>query len=408
MRSPWKPGHDQQRRQRRHRHHLDQRPRHQHDERHGDTRKDVRPARLGAGAHQDRGARDRTARRHPAHERRRHIACALPKKVARHVRVLAVGVGNALADTCTLNQADQRQREGGQQHVQHEIQARQCYLGESAGDGADITDPLHQGKVQRFPVDSVQCAAAHGGGGIGGGLSGHAGGDRVDHSPQDHHQQRGDGDGDNERKLAQARAQQHDDQGQCEQTDQCGRHVRLVHVQCQVERLCNAVGVGAVIARQVAQLAEDDQHGDAVEEADHHRIGDKAHQEAEPKEAGRDLKDPHQQHHHRQGFHLPRCGHAGEPIGGGDRQRAGGGHIHVYRAGEEGGDRHSRQQRVDAQDGVYRRQEGVRHGLRHVDHGEGQPGDCVCSKIAARGRRRLGGGSRRLHMRGLYPKSPAT
>jgi len=125
--------------------------------------------------------------------------------------------------------------------------------------------------------------------------------------------------------------EQDHDQRQREPAHEGGPQVDPADAQQQVERLRHAIREAAPVARQVAQLPEDDEHRHPVQEAGHHRIGDEADQESEPEHAGQQLDRTHQQHQHDQCL-GPLAGrkvhqhHAGR-----HRQRAGGGHVHEHR-----------------------------------------------------------------------------
>ena len=70
--------------------------------------------------------------------------------------------------------------------------------------------------------------------------------------------------------------------------------VDLAHVADQVERLLDPIVAGGGVAGEVAELAEDDEHGDAGQEADHHRVGDEAREAPQPQQPGAELEQADQ------------------------------------------------------------------------------------------------------------------
>ena len=78
-----------------------------------------------------------------------------------------------------------------------------------------------------------------------------------------------------------------DDQGDRDQPDDGRLHVRRARVHEQVGGLEHLVVVAAREAGEGAELREQDRHADAGHEADHHRVGDEAHEAAGAQEAER-------------------------------------------------------------------------------------------------------------------------
>ncbi len=191
--------------------------------------------------------------------------------------------------------------------------------------------------------------------------------------------------------------QQQHDHRQCQTADGRDLRVDLANPPEKIESLDDPVGEGALVAGQVAQLTQDDQHGHAVEKAGHDCVGDEAGQGAEAEQAHQELDQT--DHQHQRGQRLRPL--AGRDVGqcGARRNRQGrrGGDIHKSRAGEDCADRGGDHQREDAEHRIDCRQQRVPHRLRHVDDRKRQSGYQIRGKIPTLRYQFLCPGAKLLH-----------
>jgi hypothetical protein len=200
----------------------------------------------------------RTAYRQALEETGDGIADALPQKVSRGVRILAIGVGNVLAHACPLDQADEGNGDGGQQELWHERQSRQCKAGQRAADIVAVADEM----------DGVQTEQGDG------------------HRGQQQRQ--------NQRIGLQARPDQEENEGNGHHSGQQGRPLDLIQMKQQIRCTRQMAARFALVPSQVTQLAQDDGDGNACEEAGHHRVGDETSQAAQLEHAQQELEQSYQ------------------------------------------------------------------------------------------------------------------
>ena len=81
-------------------------------------------------------------------------------------------------------------------------------------------------------------------------------------------------------RTCEVRSEQHDNQGHRQPADQGGREVDLAKSEEQVQRLGHVIGECALVSGKCAQLTEDDEHGDTIQETGHDGIGDEAQDKA--------------------------------------------------------------------------------------------------------------------------------
>ena len=309
---------------------------------------DVGPAGPGAGAEDEGGAGDRAAGREPSDEGGGDVGGPLAEEVPRDVREPSVRVDVGLADPGALDEADDGHRQGRDQHGEERPGLGQGEAGEAARDARDVAhDP------DRLPaLTGVE------------GREGEQGQEAVVASPMARTKanllRR-----DRSRRTIAPRASAADDGGP---------HVDPVQAQEEIEGARHRVREGAPVAGQLTQLAQDDEHRHAVQEAGHDRIGDEAQERASPEHAGQELDRPDQQDERAQRRETLVRGDGGQ-LGARDHRPCGrGGHVHEHRAGGQGGDRDGDHQGEDARHRVHRGEERMAHGLGHRHDREGEAG----------------------------------
>ncbi len=119
---------------------------------------------------------------------------------------------------------------------------------------------------------------------------------------------------------------------------------------------------------ELAELGQENDDGQAVDKAEHDRMGNQAHELAEPQQAGADLDDAHQHHGGEQVLDPV----AGDQIDHDDRQGAGGAGDHPRATADGGGDQADQKGGVKADQRFDPGDKGKGHRFGYQGQGHGQ------------------------------------
>lgn len=140
-----------------------------------------------------------------------------------------------------------------------------------------------------------------------------------------------------------------------------------------------------MVSGKCAQLTEDDERGNTIQEAGHDGIGDEAQDKAQAQQSRRYLEYPNENDQRRKTRYSALEGKCCEFFTSDDRQRGSRGDVHEHRTGEDRGHRHGNDQRVNAQYGIDSREQCMRHRLRDAHDCERQAGDQVRFQVRTLG-----------------------